>query len=123
MIYFYIACGGALGAVLRFFISEQLAQWLGRGFPYGTLTVNVLGSFLLGLALAYSHQLPDNSDSFLKGFIMVGLLGALTTFSTFSMDSVQLMQSAQWLKAAANITLNLVCCLTVTGIAYTWMKG
>ncbi len=123
MMYVWVALGGALGALLRFIISNQVMAVLGKDFPYGTLTVNVIGSFLLGIALAYTHQLPDNSDTFIKGFVMVGVLGALTTFSTFSLDTVALLQLEQYSKAILNIVLNLVCCLSMTWLALHIMKG
>jgi CrcB protein len=123
MMYVWVALGGALGALLRFIISNQVMAVLGKDFPYGTLTVNVIGSFLLGIALAYTQQLPDNSDTFIKGFVMVGVLGALTTFSTFSLDTVALLQLEQYSKAILNIVLNLVCCLSMTWLALHIMKG
>lgn len=123
MIYLFIAIGGGLGALLRYIVTSQMTLWLGKDFPYGTLTVNLIGSFLLGLALAYSQQLPDNSHTFLKGFFMVGLLGALTTFSTFSLDTVVLLQAGDYLKALMNIIFNLVCCIGMTWLAIYLMKG
>jgi CrcB protein len=123
MIYVWVALGGAVGALLRFVISNQVMAVLGKDFPFGTLTVNVIGSFLLGIALAYAQQLPDNSDTFIKGFVMVGVLGALTTFSTFSLDTVALLQLEQYGKAILNIVLNLVCCFSMTWLALHIMKG
>lgn len=80
-----IAAGGAVGSVMRHFVGHQMAVWLGHGFPWGTLTVNVAGCFAMGvlvelMALAWS---PSQE---LRAFLTVGLLGAMTTFSTFSLD-------------------------------------
>ncbi len=82
-----VAAGGALGAVGRYLVMTQVGHWLGTAFPYGTLTVNVVGSFVLGglveiMALAWSPPAE------LRALLVVGMLGAFTTFSTFSMDVV-----------------------------------
>ena len=82
----WVAGGGALGAYCRFQISAWFAAWFGKGFPYGTLFVNVLGSFIMGLLVG---AIKMNAVPFIPwhDFIGEGFLGALTTFSTFSMDS------------------------------------
>ncbi len=91
---FAIAAGGALGAVARYALASNVSKWLGLGFPYGTLTVNVLGSFLLGLlvelmALKWSVGLE------VRAFLVVGVLGAFTTFSTFSLDTMVLYERGE----------------------------
>lgn len=104
-----VALGGSIGAVFRYLISIFMIQVFGSSFPFGTLLVNVLGSFLMGLIYALgqmSHISPE-----LKALIGVGLLGALTTFSTFSNETLLLMQEGDWLKAALNVVLNLSLCL------------
>lgn len=110
--YLAIAAGGAIGASLRFAVSEWLVHLFGRAFPFGTLLVNILGSFVLGLlyGLLVTEQLAPNPW---RIFIGIGVLGAFTTFSTFSMDTVLLLQQGAWLKAGANVVLNLVLCLTL----------
>lgn len=110
--YLAIALGGAIGASLRFAVSEWMLHLFGRAFPFGTLLVNILGSFVLGLlyGLLLSEQLAPNPW---RIFIGIGVLGAFTTFSTFSMDTVLLLQQGAWLKACANVLLNLVLCLTL----------
>lgn len=108
-----IGLGGALGALLRFGITDLMARAVGRGFPYGTLTVNVLGSLIMGCVFVLVQQEVLNANNW-RPFIMVGMLGALTTFSSFSLDSLLLMEQGQWLKAMLNVSLNVVCCIMVT---------
>ncbi|MGL4714527.1 MAG: fluoride efflux transporter CrcB [Aeromonas sp.] len=110
--WFYVAAGGAIGASLRFGIAELMALLLGRHFPYGTLVVNVAGSFIMGITFALiSHgQVVEHP---MKPLLMVGLLGALTTFSSFALDTVVLAQQGAYLKALLNIGLNLFLCLAM----------
>lgn len=110
--WFYVAVGGAIGACLRFGMTELLALLLGRNFPYGTLAVNVVGSFIMGLAFAlisHGHVL----ESPMKPLLMVGILGALTTFSSFALDTVLLAQQGAYLKALLNTALNVFLCLAM----------
>jgi CrcB protein len=110
--YLAIALGGAIGACLRFAMMESTQHLFGRAFPFGTLLVNILGSFLLGClygALITSQITPNPW----RIFVGIGVLGAFTTFSTFSMDTVLLFQQGEWLKAALNVLLNVVLCLTL----------
>ncbi|MGI2147411.1 fluoride efflux transporter CrcB [Shewanella baltica] len=104
-----VALGGSIGAVFRYLISIFMIQVFGSSFPFGTLLVNVLGSFLMGVIYALgqmSHISPE-----LKALIGIGLLGALTTFSTFSNETLLLLQEGDWLKAILNVVLNLSLCL------------
>nr|WP_035014203.1 fluoride efflux transporter CrcB [Catenovulum agarivorans] len=108
--YVFIAIGGALGACLRYFLSQQALIWFGKEFPFGTLLVNVLGSLIIGffytlIAQGYVQLIPWRT------FVGIGFLGALTTFSTFSMDSLLLLQQGAWIKASLNILLNVFVCL------------
>ncbi len=80
-----VAAGGALGAVGRYLVVVQVGHWLGTSFPYGTITVNVLGSFAMG-ALIETIALVWSTSLEMRAFLAVGMLGAFTTFSTFSMD-------------------------------------
>ncbi|WP_017446269.1 fluoride efflux transporter CrcB [Gayadomonas joobiniege] len=109
-IYLFIAMGGALGACLRFFLSQQALIWFGKSFPFGTLLVNVLGSALIGFLYTLISQGYIQATPW-RTFLGIGFLGALTTFSTFSMDTVLLIQQEAWLKAFLNIALNLLICL------------
>lgn len=110
---FAIAAGGALGAVARHMIAHQAALLFGQSFPWGTFAVNVLGSFLLGalielLAIAWS---PSEA---VRGFLVVGILGAFTTFSTFSMDVFLLYERGQLVAAALYTTASIV--LSLAGL-------
>lgn len=106
-----IALGGACGAVLRFLVSSGVYQWLGRGFPYGTLAVNVLGSFLIGL-LTEALVLQRIAITIeYRSAILVGLFGSFTTFSTFSLETLYLIEQGNLLKAALNILISVCACV------------
>lgn len=105
-----ILLGGAFGAVLRFWVANGVYAWLGRNFPYGTLTVNVLGSFMIGL-LTFYFMHRGLLDSVWSRGLIVGVLGAFTTFSTFSLDTFDLLQQGETLRAGLNISLNVGLCL------------
>lgn len=105
-----IAAGGAIGALMRFWMSNGIYTLLGRGFPYGTLAVNVLGSLLMGfLYILMIERLPDGGEW--RGFALVGLLGAFTTFSTFSIETLNLLEQADYAKAFANMLISVLACV------------
>lgn len=106
-----VALGGAFGAVLRFLISSGVYHWLGRGFPYGTLTVNVIGSFLMGLLVEALILQRIAITLEYRAAILVGLFGSLTTFSTFSLETVYLMEQGNFGKAALNVGISLFACI------------
>jgi len=106
-----IALGGACGAVVRFLVSTGLYQWLGRGFPYGTLVVNVLGSFLLGLLTEALILQRIAIGLEYRAAILVGFIGAFTTFSTFSLETIYLIEQGSLTKAALNIAVSVLGCL------------
>ncbi len=113
--------GGALGAVLRYSISSGIYYWFGRSFPYGTLVVNVLGSLAIGvfsILLVEKYNLPQD----IKLGLVVGVLGALTTFSTFSWDTVDLLQQGLIQRALLNILLNVVVCIVAVWLGTVWAK-
>ncbi len=101
-----VAAGGALGAVARYYGAGYVGRLVGLDFPSGILVVNVAGSFLMGL-LVESSALVWSPSPELRAFLAVGLLGAFTTFSTFSMDTVLLFQRGQALGAALYIGLSV----------------
>ena len=106
-----IALGGAGGAVVRFLMSSGLYQWLGRGFPYGTLAVNVVGSFLIGLLTeALILQRIAIAVEY-RAAILVGFIGAFTTFSTFSLETIYLLEQGSFGKAGLNILVSVLGCL------------
>lgn len=120
--YLYIAIGGGLGASFRFFISQIMLQWLGKGFPFGTLLVNVIGSFLLGLVYSLTEQGHLEIIPW-RTLVAIGFLGAFTTFSTFSLDSLLLLQQGQTLKGLLNIIFNLFFCLGAAWLGMQIVKG
>ena len=105
-----IAAGGAIGALLRFWVSSGIYAWLGRGFPYGTLVVNVVGSLLMGyLYIVLIERTALGAEW--RAFVLVGLLGAFTTFSTFSIETLNLLEQADYGKAMANVAVSVVACV------------
>lgn len=108
-----IAAGGAFGALMRFWVSSGIYTLLGRSFPYGTLSVNVIGSFFIGIAfILLTERLTLGAE--IRAFILIGFLGAFTTFSTFSLETLLLMQEGLLLKAAGNILLSVLLCIVAT---------
>ena len=105
-----IAIGGAFGAVFRYGASLGVYSLLGRGFPYGTLFVNVTGSLLMGI-LSILFLERYNIDPEWRAAILVGLLGSFTTFSTFSMETLALLEQGDITRASLNIVLSIVVCL------------
>lgn len=105
-----ILLGGAVGALLRFLVANGVYQWLGRGFPYGTLAVNVIGSFFIGFLTLYFMEREMLTSALSRGLI-VGVLGAFTTFSTFSLDTYDLIQQGKLWGAGLNAMLNVGVCL------------
>lgn len=112
-----IAAGGAGGALLRYWCSQGVHMLLGRGFPYGTLTVNVIGSLLMGLLFVLLSERQLVATEW-RAFLLIGLLGAFTTFSTFSIETLNLLEQGDVLKAGLNILFSVSLCLIAcwTGI-------
>ena len=106
-----IAAGGAIGALLRFWMSNGVYLLLGRGFPYGTLAVNTLGSFIMGLLYVFMLERMEISPEW-RAALMIGLLGAFTTFSTFSIETMNLVEAGEISKAGLNMFLSVALCVT-----------
>ena len=97
-----VGLGGAIGSVLRYVTSLLAAHWLGDQFPYGTMIVNLVGAFVIGLVQQVGSDallIPDN----VRIFLTTGMMGGLTTYSTFSYETVRLMETGAWTEAWANI--------------------
>ncbi len=110
-----IGAGGALGAVGRYWMSTLVYQLAGRGFPWGTLAVNLLGSLLMGIFyVLLVERLVSNGD--LRALLMVGFLGAFTTFSTFSIETLMLIEEGALLRAAGNALASVIGCVIATGV-------
>ena len=113
--WFAIGLGGALGASARFAMSHQIYQWFGRDFAWGTLSVNVIGSFVMGIVAILLVEKFEVSIEW-RAFVMVGFLGAFTTFSTFSFETMQYIQVGELNKAMLNIAVSLISCLVAVWI-------
>lgn len=111
----YITLFGALGCLSRYFVSGWTYALAGRGLPYGTLAVNIVGSFLLGLIMEGSLRSTLLSTELRLG-LTVGFLGGFTTFSTFSYETFRLLEEGSLLQAGANILLNVIVCIVCAGM-------
>jgi len=128
--YLWVAIGGALGSVTRFGLGGLIAARWGETFPWGTLAVNVTGSFLIGVFAAYSD--PDGRAMISPGmrqFLMIGICGGYTTFSSFSLQTLNLMREREWLYAGGNVLLSVGLCMIAVwlgfalGSMFNSMKG
>lgn len=118
--YALVALGGALGSVARFWLGAAVMRLTGGDFPWGTVLINILGSFVIGwfaALTAASGRLPASAEW--RAFVMTGLCGGFTTFSAFSLQTVELARAGQGAAALANIGLSIAACLAATllGIA------
>lgn len=111
----YIALFGALGCLTRYFVSGWTYALVGRGLPWGTLAVNVAGSFLLGLIMEGSLRSTLLSPGVRMG-ITVGFMGGFTTFSTFSYETFRLLEEGSFLQAGANVLFNVAVCIVFAGL-------
>ena len=105
-----VAAGGAFGALMRLWVAQGVHALLGRGFPFGTLAVNVFGSLAMGVVYVMLFERHDIPPEW-RAALVVGFLGAFTTFSTFSMDTLLLIQQGEHVKAGMNVLLSVVLCL------------
>ncbi len=108
-----IAIGCAIGGVSRFLLSYFVQQQWGSGFPYPTLIVNLLGSFLIGVCFSLLTK-NGLSHPLLNGLLITGFLGGLTTFSSFSLESVELMRAAQFFQLLLYVAISCVGCMSLT---------
>ena len=117
--YVWIAIGSAIGGVARYWCSGVAARLIGETFPWGTLIVNVVGSFIIGFFATLTA--PDGrvfASSTTRQFVMVGLCGGYTTFSSFSLQTLNLMNDGEWLQVGANIGASVVLCLLAVWIGH-----
>ncbi len=117
--YLLIALGGALGSVGRFWFSNLIAEHFGERFPWGTILVNVLGSFAIGLFAT----LTEPGGRWLvapvkREFFMIGICGGYTTFSSFSLQTLALARNGEWLYAGANAVLSVALCLAAVWLGH-----
>lgn len=111
-----IFIGAGFGGVSRYWISSVTYSFLGREFPYGTLVVNVSGCFLMGLLFVLILERFDGIGPPLRSLLLIGLLGGYTTFSSFSIETLNLFESGAYLSTALNILSSIILC-----IAATWL--
>lgn len=119
MAYVWIAIGSALGGVARYWCSGVAARMIGETFPWGTLIVNVVGSFIIGFFATLTG--PDGrvfASSAARQFVMIGFCGGYTTFSSFSIQTLNLVQDGEWLRAGGNIVGSVVLCLVAVWAGY-----
>jgi CrcB protein len=117
--YLLIGIGGAIGSVVRFWVSGLIATRFGQTFPLGTLVVNVTGSFVIGLFAALSE--PEGRwliNPSLRQFFMIGICGGYTTFSSFSLQTLALVQEGEWFHAVMNSIASFVLCLFAVWLGY-----
>jgi CrcB protein len=120
----WIAVGSALGGVLRHWCSGVAAQLVGEGFPWGTLIVNIAGSFAIGFFFTYTG--PDGRllvDATTRQFVMVGICGGYTTFSSFSLQTLNLTRDGQLLHAGANILFSVLLCMLAVWLGHVVAAG
>jgi fluoride exporter len=117
--YLWIAIGSALGGVARYWCSGVAARLIGETFPWGTIIVNIVGCFIIGFFATITG--PDGrvfADTLTRQVVMIGLLGGYTTFSSFSLQTLALVQDGEWLLASANIALSVIACLLAVWAGY-----
>jgi CrcB protein len=119
--YIYIGIGAAIGGILRYWLSNNTYKFLPVNFPYGTLLVNVLGSFILGMIMFYFNDKELLNPHF-RLFLTVGFCGGFTTFSTFSLETMNLFRDAQYSIGILNVVVNVLLCLIGIYIAYLISK-
>ena len=121
LVYFWIGLGGAIGSMARYGLGGLVSQKFGETFPFGTLVVNIAGSFIIGFlgALASSEgRLDPQSRVFVTRFLMVGVCGGFTTFSSFSLQTLNLLNDREWLYAGGNILLSVALCLVAVWLGF-----
>lgn len=116
----WVSLGGAIGASLRYLSSSYL-KYIFPNFPFGTLFVNILGSFLIGLLMSYLQN-KNISENFIKYFIIIGLLGSFTTFSTFSYEAIDLFNNRKFLTSLIYILFSVIGCLFFAFLGYNINK-
>ena len=120
--YFWVGIGGAIGSILRFWLSGLIGGTrLGEIFPLGTLVINITGSFVIGIFAAFTSpegRMDPHWRITMTQLLMVGLCGGYTTFSSFSLQTLNLARDGEWLYAGLNITLSVVFCMAGVWLGY-----
>jgi CrcB protein len=123
MIYFWVAVGGAIGSMARLWLGVKVTLLTGLAFPWGTILVNIIGSLVIGFVATLTGPsgrvvVPVNAQA----FVMVGLCGGFTTFSAFSVQTLELARDGRLMQAGANIILSVVLCLTAVALGH-WLAA
>jgi CrcB protein len=123
MIYFWVAVGGAIGSMARLWLGVKVTLLTGLAFPWGTILVNIIGSLVIGFVATLTGPsgrvvVPINAQA----FVMVGLCGGFTTFSAFSLQTLELARDGRLMHAGANIMLSVVLCLTAVALGH-WLAA
>jgi CrcB protein len=123
MIYFWVAVGGAIGSMARLWLGVKVTLLTGLAFPWGTILVNIIGSLVIGFVATLTGPsgrvvVPINAQA----FVMVGLCGGFTTFSAFSLQTLELARDGRLMQAGANIMLSVVLCLTAVALGH-WLAA
>lgn len=119
MLYLLIALGGALGSVARFWLGNLIAEQVHSGFPWGTLVVNITGSFAIGFFATLT--LPDGrwpAHNHTRHFFMTGLCGGYTTFSAFSLQTLQLAREGAWLRVSSYTAASVLACVAAAAAGH-----
>lgn len=122
--YLWVALGGALGSVGRFWINGLVSEKVGATFPWGTLVINISGSFAIGVIGAVASpegRLDSQTRQFATQFLMIGVCGGYTTFSSFSLQTLNLVRDREWLYAGGNVVFSVVLCLLAVWLG--WLLG
>ena len=122
--YLWVAIGGALGSVGRYWINGIVSDKFGATFPWGTLVINVGGSFIIGIIGAFASpegRLDSQTRQFATQFLMIGVCGGYTTFSSFSLQTLNLVRDREWIYAGGNIVLSVILCLLAVWLG--WLLG
>lgn len=124
MIYAWIAAGSALGGMTRYWLASFVDERIGETFPWGTILVNISGSFIIGLiaTLTASDGRLLISPS-LRTFLMVGICGGYTTYSSFSLQTLNLARQGEWLRAGANVLVTTALCLVAVWLGHQLAVG
>lgn len=119
--YLWVAIGGALGSMARYAVGGFVSEKSGGSFPWGTLVVNVTGSFIIGILGALTlpeGKMTPQSRAFATQLLITGVCGGYTTFSSFSLQTLNLLRDGEWFYAAGNILLSVILCMIAVWIGY-----
>ena len=122
--YLWVALGGAIGSAGRFWLNGIISERIGETFPWGTLIINVTGSFIIGLLASLAQpegRMDSPSRAFATQFVMIGICGGYTTFSSFSLQTLNLLRDREWLYAGGNAVLSVVLCMLAVWLG--WLLG